>query len=99
MSYTCILTCFVYISDFPILLCIFSCWILICTAVALVGLKETIYSDTDGDGVVELCAVVYEPNIECPIAFPFNISLSTSDGKSYLLFIYIHVYNTYYSVH
>ena len=32
--------------------------------------------------MVELCAVVYEPDINCPIEFPFNISLSTADGTA-----------------
>ena len=44
------------------------------------GLEMTFYSLSEGVGVVELCAVVYEPNITCPIEFPFNISLSTADG-------------------
>ena len=60
---------------------------------AVVGLEKTIYHVAHGVGIVELCAVVYEPNIACPIAFPFNISLSTSDGKSCLhCLLYIHVY-------
>ena len=32
--------------------------------------------------MVELCVVVYEPNINCPIEFPFNVSLSTADGTA-----------------
>ena len=47
---------------------------------AVVGLEETLYHVTEGVGVVEVCAIVYEPIIDCPIAFPFNTSLST-DGK------------------
>ena len=49
---------------------------------ARVGLERTFYSVSEGVGVVELCAVVYEPNITCPIEFPFNISLSTADGTA-----------------
>ena len=33
-------------------------------------------------GVIELCAVVFEPEIECPIKFPFDVQLSTADGSA-----------------
>ena len=49
---------------------------------ARVGLERTFYSVSEGVGVVELCAVVYEPDITCPIEFPFNVSLSTADGTA-----------------
>ena len=42
----------------------------------MVGLK---YSVSDDAGVVEVCAIVYSPAIDCPITFPFDVSLSTSD--------------------
>ena len=37
---------------------------------------------TEGVGVVELYAVVFEPNIECPIKFPFSVQLYTDDGTA-----------------
>ena len=46
------------------------------------GLERTFYNVSEGVGVVELCAVVYEPNITCPTEFPFNVSLSTADGTA-----------------
>ena len=46
------------------------------------GLERTLYNVSEGVDVVELCAVVYEPNITCPIEFPFNVSLSTADGTA-----------------
>ena len=46
------------------------------------GLEMTFYSVLEGVGMVELCAVVYEPNITCPIEFPFNVSLSTVNGTA-----------------
>ena len=49
---------------------------------ARVGLERTFYSVSEVVGVVELCVVVYEPDINCPIEFPFNISLSTADGTA-----------------
>ena len=43
------------------------------------GLEKTIYSVSENVGVLEVCAIVYSPTIDCPIAFPFDVSLSTSD--------------------
>ena len=50
--------------------------------VAVVGLEQIFYSVSEDVGVVELCAVVNEPNIDCPIAFPFDVPLSTSDNSA-----------------
>ena len=49
---------------------------------ARVGLEQTLLSVSEDVGVVELCARVFEPDIECPIAFPFDVSLSTSDNTA-----------------
>ena len=49
---------------------------------AVVGLEQTFFSVSEGVGVVELCAIVYEPNIICPIEFPFNVRLQTRDGTA-----------------
>ena len=46
---------------------------------AVVGLERTIFTVTENMGVVELCARVFEPDIECPIEFPFDVVLSTAD--------------------
>ena len=46
---------------------------------AVVGLERTFYQVSEDVGVVEVCAVVRNPTIVCPIAFPFNISFSTAD--------------------
>ena len=43
------------------------------------GLERTFYSVPEDVGVVEVCAIVYSPTIDCPINFPFDVSLSTSD--------------------
>ena len=45
--------------------------------VAVVGLEETFYRVSESVGVVVVCAIVYSPNISCPIEFPFNVNLST----------------------
>ena len=52
--------------------------------------------------MIELCAVVFEPDIECPIKFPFNVSLITADGSAGKLQCagYNHCrYTTVYSFH
>ena len=52
------------------------------TSEAVVGLERTLYSVSEDVGVVEVCAIVYSPIIDCPIAFSFNVSLSTSDSTA-----------------
>ena len=52
------------------------------TAEAVVGLEKTIYNVTEDVGVVEVCAIVYSPTITCPVAFPFDVILSTDDGSA-----------------
>ena len=61
-------------------LCIYSLHIFISEAV--VGLEKTIYSVSEYVGVLELCAIVYSPTVDCPIVFPFDVSLSTSDNTA-----------------
>ena len=46
---------------------------------AVVGLEKTIFTVFEDVGVVELCAHVFEPDIKCPIEFPFGVILSTTD--------------------
>ena len=46
------------------------------------GLERTVYQVSESVGVVEVCAVVRNPTIVCPIAFPFTISFSTADGTA-----------------
>ena len=52
------------------------------TSEAVVGLEKTFYNVSEDVGVVEVCAIVYMPTIDCPIAFPFDVSLSTRDGSA-----------------
>ena len=51
---------------------------------AVVGLERTFYEVTETVGVVEVCAIVYQPDnsITCPIAFPFDVSLSTANDTA-----------------
>lgn len=51
---------------------------------AVVGLERTEYVVPEDVGVVELCAIVYEPNgnIECPIDISFEVQLSTIDDSA-----------------
>ena len=32
--------------------------------------------------MIELCIVVFEPELECPIELPFVVSLYTADGSA-----------------
>ena len=47
---------------------------------AVVGFEQTFFRVSEDVGVVELCANVYFPVIDCPIAFPFEVHLFTRDG-------------------
>jgi hypothetical protein len=49
----------------------------------MVGLEHTLFKISNDVGMVELCAVVYQPaNVECPIAFSFDVRLATMDGTA-----------------
>ena len=50
--------------------------------VAVVGLERTLYMTTEDVVLVEVCAIVYSPNISCPIEFPFSVILSTTNGTA-----------------
>ena len=54
---------------------------LLCT-VAELGLERTFYQVSEDDGIVEVCAVVYNPVIECPIQFSFDIRLTTTNDSA-----------------
>ena len=66
---------------------------------AVVGLENTFYEVSEDAGSVEVCAIVYSPSIDCPIVFPFNISLSTINNTagiilhSYSLFMFSDIKN------
>ena len=58
------------------------CYILHFTAEGVVGLEVTFYQVSEDVDVVEVCAIVYSPTIDCPITFPFDVPLSTRDGSA-----------------
>ena len=52
------------------------------SAGARVGLEQTFFRVMEDVGVIELCAVLLEPDIECPIKFPFDVQLCTADASA-----------------
>ena len=48
----------------------------------VVGLEKTIYNVSENVGMAEVCVIVYSPTVDCPIEFPFNVSLSTRNGTA-----------------
>ena len=59
-------------------------------------MEQTFFRVIEDVEVIELCAVVFEPEINCPIQFSFNIHLHTADGtagKKCTLYIIIQRYN------
>ena len=52
------------------------------------------YTVSEDEGMVEVCAVVFFPSGSCPIQFPFHIRLETSNGtKTFSGFIIIHYFD------
>ena len=49
---------------------------------ARVGLEQILFEVMEDVEVIELCAVVFEPDINCPIHFSFNIHFHTADGTA-----------------
>ena len=49
---------------------------------AVVGLERTSYTVSENVSRVEVCTIVYSPNLPCPIDHPFNVSFSTDDGTA-----------------
>ena len=49
---------------------------------AVVGLERTFYTVSEDDGIVEVCAIVTDPDIMCPIEFPFQVNFSTTNGTA-----------------
>ena len=48
---------------------------------AVVRLDRTLYQVSRDVDVVEVCAIVYSPMSDCPIEFPFDVTLTTLDGS------------------
>ena len=44
------------------------------------------YNVSEDEGMVEVCVVVFFPNASCPIQFPFDIRLETSNGTAGKIF-------------
>ena len=51
-------------------------------SVAVVGLDKTLYQVSGNVGVVEVCAIVYSNESDCPIEFPFDVKFTTLDGSA-----------------
>ena len=50
--------------------------------VAVVGLQPTSYQVSENAGAVMVCVAVSSPDIACPIAFPFNVKITTLSGSA-----------------
>ena len=48
---------------------------------AVVGLEETFYHTEEGQGAVQVCAIVYMPDntVPCPITFELTVFLSNAE--------------------
>jgi len=50
--------------------------------VARVAFERTLYSVNKTAATVEICAVVLEPDIDCPISFDFSVTFQTADESA-----------------
>ena len=50
--------------------------------VAVVGLESTVYTVSEDVGTVKVCALASSLNTSCPVAFSFNVRLSTRDQSA-----------------
>ena len=57
-------------------------YIYIVSTVAVVGLERTFYQVSENVGVVEVCAIVYSPEGDCPIEFLFDVNLIITNGRA-----------------
>ena len=53
---------------------------------AVVGLEQTQYTLLENVGAVEVCAVVFSPNISCPIEFSFSLQVTVTDRTTGTLY-------------
>ena len=49
---------------------------------AVVGLERTLHQVSEDVGVVEVCAIVYSPEVDCPIEFLFEVNLIIINGSA-----------------
>ena len=51
------------------------------------------YNVSEDEGMVEVCAIVFFPSGNCPIQFPFNITLVTSNGTAGMILVNVHYFD------
>jgi hypothetical protein len=49
---------------------------------AIVGLERTHYNVSEENGTVEVCAIIRNPHIECPVEKTFIMNISSADGSA-----------------
>ena len=45
-------------------------------------MEQTFFEVMEDVEIIEMCAIVFEPDTNCPIHFSFNIRLHTADGTA-----------------
>ena len=51
-------------------------------AVAVIGLEREVCVVDEGVGEMEVCVIVFRPNLDCPIIFPFDMIFYTTPGTA-----------------
>ena len=48
----------------------------------MVGFERTVADVEEDLGMVQVCVSIFTPIVECPVAFPFELIITTSDGNA-----------------
>ena len=59
------------------------------STVATVGLEDTFYQVLENDMFVEVCAAVFSPISECPVASAFSVALLSQQGDASKLHLHL----------
>ena len=57
-------------------------FVLVCFTEAVIGLEREVCVVDEDVGEMEVCVVVFRPQLSCPIAFPFDVVVYTTPGSA-----------------
>ena len=48
----------------------------------MVGFERTVTGVGEEQGMVQVCLRIFSPNVDCPVAFPFELIMRTRDESA-----------------
>ena len=49
---------------------------------AVIGFKRSRVAVQENEGMVQVCVEIFNPDIVCPVVFPIELIITTSDGTA-----------------